>query len=78
MNLGILKLKNTIILITANDHVNYRLKGFMYTRRTLELFGLMIIGVGHALLKHYIGIDIKSPALAFMRQTTGLKVFDEL
>ena len=49
----------------------------MYTRRTLELFGLMmILGVGHALLKHYILIDIKSPALAFMRQTTGLKVFD--
>ena len=51
----------------------------MYTRRTLELFGLMmIIGVGHALLKHYIGIDIKSPALAFMRRTIGIKVFDEL
>ena len=66
-------------MITANDHVNCRLKGFMLARRTLELFALMmILGVGHVLLKHYVGIDIKSPALAFMRQTTGLNMFDEL
>ena len=51
----------------------------MFARRTLELFGVMMIfGVGHTLLKHYVGVDIKSPALAFMRQITGLKVFDEL